>query len=37
MVMRGDSFPEGRWFESQHHILDGHFSQIFGVKIVMFV
>ena len=25
MIMGGDSFPEGRGFESEHHILDGHF------------
>ena len=28
---------EGCGFESQHHILDGHFSHKFVVKIVMFV
>ena len=33
MVMGGDSSPEGRGFESQQHILDGHFSHIFVVKI----
>ena len=37
VVMGGDSSPEGRGFESQHHILDGHFSHILVVKIVMFV
>ena len=37
MVMGGDSFLEGHVFESQHSILDGHFSHIFVVKIVMFV
>ena len=37
MVMGGDSCTEGRGFESQHHILVGHFSQIFVVKIVTFV
>ena len=31
-----DSCSEGRGFESQHHILDGHFPQILVVKIVMF-
>ena len=36
MVMGGDSCREGCGFESQHHILDGHFSQIFVVNIVMF-
>ena len=24
--MGGDSSPDGCGFESQHHILDGHFS-----------
>ena len=24
VVMVGDSCPEGQWFKSQHHILDGH-------------
>ena len=33
MVMGGDSRSEGRGFKSQHHILDGHFSHIFVVKI----
>ena len=28
---------EGCGFESQSHILDGHFSHIFVVKIVTFV
>ena len=37
VVMGGDSCTEGRGFESQHHILVGHFSQIFVVKIVTFV
>ena len=36
MVMGGDSCSEGRGFESQHNILDGHFSHTFAVKIVMF-
>ena len=35
VVMGGDSCSEGRGFESWHHILDGHFSHIFGVKIGM--
>ena len=34
VVMGGDSCSEGRGFESQHSILDGH---LFVVKIVMFV
>ena len=33
MVMGGDSHSEGCRFESWHHILDGHFSHIFVVKI----
>ena len=38
VVMAGDSSSEGRGFESQHRIMDGHFSHIFVVKIVfMFV
>ena len=36
MVMGGDSCSEGRGFKSQHRILDGHFSHIFVIKIVMF-
>ena len=32
-----DSRLEGRGFESQPRILNGHLSHIFGVKIVMFV
>ena len=35
--MGGNSCTDGCGFESQHHILDGHFSHVFGVKIVMFV
>ena len=34
VVMRGGSCPEGRGFESQHHVLDGHFLHLFVVKIV---
>ena len=37
VVMGGDSCSKGRGFESQHRILDGHFSHLFVVKIVMFV
>ena len=33
MVMGGDSCFKGRGLESQHHILDGHFSHIFVVNI----
>ena len=36
VIMGGDSYCEGRGFESQHRVLDGHFSHIFVVKIVMF-
>ena len=28
---------ESNVFESQHHILDGHFLHLFVVKIVLFV
>ena len=34
VVMGGDSCSEGRWFESQHHILDEKFSHLFFVNIV---
>ena len=37
VVMGGDSCSKGRKFESRHHILDGHFSHLFAVKIVMCV
>ena len=38
VVMGGDSCSNGRGFESQQCILDGHFSHIFVVKIgMMFV
>ena len=36
MVMGGDSRSHGRGFESQHCILDVHFSPIFVLKIEMF-
>ena len=35
VVMGGDSCPKGRGFKSGHRILNGHFSQIFVVKIIM--
>ena len=35
LVMGGGSCSEGRGFESWHCIIDGHFSHIFVVKIVM--
>ena len=37
VVIGRDSRSKGRGFESRHRILDGHFSHIFVVKIVMFV
>ena len=37
VVMGGDSCSKGRGFKFQHRILDGHFSHLFVVKIVMFV
>ena len=37
MVMGQDSHSEGCGFESLHRLLNGHFSQIFVVKIEMFV
>ena len=37
VVMGRDSRSKGHEFESRHHLLDGHFSHIFVVKIVMFV
>ena len=33
----GESTGEGRGFESQQCILDGRFSHIFVVKILVFV
>ena len=37
MVMVGESSSKGCKFESWHCILDGHFSHLFVVKIVMCV
>ena len=37
VVMGGDWYTEDCGFESQPHILDGHFSYVFFVKIVLFV
>ena len=37
VVMGGDSCSEGCGRKSQHRTLDGHFSHLFVVKIVMFV
>ena len=37
VVMGGDSCNEGRGFKSQNCILDGHFSHLIVIKIVIFV
>ena len=37
VVMGGDSCSKGREFESQHCILNGHFSHLFVAKILMCV
>ena len=37
MVIGGDSYPEAHGFDSQHCILDGHFSYLFVAKNGMFV
>ena len=37
MVMGRDSRSKGHGFDFQRHILDGHFSLLFVVKIVKFV
>ena len=37
MVMGGDSCSKGCGLESQHRILNGHFSNLFVVKIGMLV
>ena len=37
MVMGGDSCFKGHEFKSRHCILDGHFSHLFVVKIVICV
>ena len=37
VVIGGDPCTKGCGFESQHHTLDGHFSRLFVLKIVMFV
>ena len=37
VVMGGYSCSKGQEFESQRHILDGHFSHLFVVRIAMFV
>ena len=35
MVVGGDSCSEGRGFESQHRILDGHFLHICCVDVCL--
>ena len=37
VVMGGDSRSTGRGFESQHWILDGHFSHYIVVKLYCFI
>ena len=37
VAMGGDSYHLGCGFEFQHCTMDGHFSDLFVVKIVMFV
>ena len=37
MVMGEDSHSEGRGFEYQHCILDGHFSYLIAVNFLTFV
>ena len=37
MVEGGDLLSECWEFESQRRIMDGHFSNLFVVRIVMFV
>ena len=37
VVMWGDTCSKGHGFESQHHMMDGCFSHLFVVKIVVFV
>ena len=37
VVMGGDSWSKDCEFKFQHHILDGHFSHLFVVKLVMCV
>ena len=37
VAMGGDSCSKGCEFKSRHRILDGHFSHLFVVKIVMCV
>ena len=37
VVMGDDLFPRGCGYESRHRTLDGHFSHLFCVKIVLFV
>ena len=37
VVKGGDSQSEGCEFESRRRILEGHFSHLFVVRIVLFV
>ena len=37
VFMGDDSCSKDHVFESRRHILDGHFSHLFVVKIVLFV
>ena len=37
VVMGGDSCTKGLELKSQYHILDGHFSHVFVLRIVMCV
>ena len=37
MATGGDSLTRSYGFESQHRILDGHFSHIIVLKIIMFI
>ena len=37
VVMGGGLRSEGGEFKSLHHVLDGHFSLLFVVRILMFV
>ena len=37
VVMGDDSCLKGHGFESRHRILEGHFSHLFVVEIVMCV
>ena len=34
MAMGEDSFSGGRWLDSQHRLLDGHFLHLFVVSLL---